>query len=73
MKNFEKSLEDIKIVLSIEPRHFGALSGQAQIYIELGEYEKAIKSLKKASKIHPIIRSNKLIPNLEKIIKEQSI
>jgi tetratricopeptide (TPR) repeat protein len=73
MKNFEKSLEDIRVVLSIEPRHFGALSGQAQIYIELKEYEKAIKSLKKANQIHPVSRGNKLIPSLEKIIKEQSI
>ena len=69
----ERSLEDIKIVLSIEPRHFGALSGQAQIYIELEEYEKAIDSLKKAQEIYPIIRTNNLILNLERLIKEQSI
>lgn len=73
MKNFEKSLQDIQVVLSIEPRHFGALSGQAQIYIELEEYEKAIKSLKKANQILPVIKGSKLIPSLEKIIKEQSI
>jgi tetratricopeptide (TPR) repeat protein len=73
MKEFKKSLDDIKIVLSIEPRHFGALSGQAQIYIELREYEKAINSLKKAKEIHPVIRGNKLILDLEKIIKEQSV
>ena len=73
MKDFKRSLEDIKIVLSIEPRHFGALSGQAQIYIELEEYEKAIDSLKKAQEIYPIIRTNNLILNLERLIKEQSI
>ena len=73
MKDFNKSLDDIKIVLRIEPRHFGALSGQAQIYIELEEYEKALDSLKKASKIYPVIRGNKLIPDLKKLIKKQSI
>ena len=73
MNNFKRSLQDIRVVLSLEPRHFGALSGQAQIYIELGEYEKAIKSLEKATQIYPVIKSNKIIPSLEKIIKEQSI
>jgi tetratricopeptide (TPR) repeat protein len=73
MKDFNKSLEDIEIVLKIEPRHFGALSGQAQIYIKLREYEKALDSLKKAGKINPINRGNTLIPDLEKLIKEQSI
>jgi tetratricopeptide (TPR) repeat protein len=73
MKDFKRSLEDIKIVLNIEPRHFGALSGQAKIYIELEEYEKAIDSLKKAQEIYPIIRTNNLILDLERLIKEQSI
>ena len=73
MNRFEKSLDDIKIVLSIEPRHFGALSGQAQIYIALKEYEKAIESLKNAQKINPIIKVNELILILEALIKKQSI
>ena len=73
MKDFKRSLEDIKIVLNIEPRHFGALSGQAQIYIEFEEYEKAIDSLKKAQEIYPVIKTNNLILDLERLIKEQSI
>ena len=73
MNRFHKSLDDIKIVLTIEPRHFGALSGQAQIYIALKEYEKAIESLKKAQKINPIIKGNELIIVLEALIKKQSI
>ena len=73
MKKFKKSLTDIKKVLLIEGRHFGALSGQAQIYIQLEEYELAIDSLKKARDIHPIIRGNNLIKELEEIIRNQSI
>jgi len=38
---YKKSLEDIEEVLSIEPRHFGALSGKATIYRELC-YDKGI-------------------------------
>ena len=43
MNDFTNSLNDIEKVLSIEPRHFGALSGQARIFIKLQKYEKAIK------------------------------
>ncbi len=73
MKRFEKSLTDINKVLLIEDRHFGALSGRAQIYIQLQKYELAIDSLKRARKIHPTIRSNDLIIELEELIKNQSI
>ena len=73
MKEYRKSLNDIDKVLALEPRHFGALSGRVQIFIELEEYEKAIKDLKKVKKIYPIIKSNSLIPELEKLVKRFSI
>ena len=73
MKEYQRSLNDIDIVLTLEPRHFGALTGRAQIFIELEEYEKAIKDLKKAKKIHPIIRTNSLIPKLEEFVKGFSV
>jgi len=73
MKKFEKSLTDIDKVLLIEKRHFGALSGQAQIYIQIQEYELAIDSLKKAREIHPAIRGKNLIIELQELIRNQSI
>ena len=73
MNQYSKSLNDIDRVLIIESRHFGALSGQARIFIKLGEYEKAIKSLKKALEFYPTFRSGELIPQIEKLIKEESI
>ena len=71
--DYEKSLEDIEIVLDLEPRHFGALSGRAQIYLSLKEYEKAVDDLRKAKSIYPLIKSGENIKLIEKIIKDQQI
>ena len=73
MNEFTNSLDDIDKVLSIEPRHFGALSGQARIFIKLQKYEKAIKSIEKALEFYPSFRSRELIPEIERLIKEESI
>ena len=73
MKKYKKSLYDIEKVLKIESRHFGALSGQARIFIKLQEYEKAIISLKRTLKFYPLFRSRELIPEIERLIKEESI
>ena len=74
MKQYESSLADIEITLVLEPRHFGALSGQALNYIELNLYEKAIKSYKAAQKIYPLLDSaKKMIPELQELINDQSI
>ena len=73
MNDLTGSLEDIKNVLIIEPRHFGALSGQARIFIKLQQYEEAINSLKKTLKFYPSFRSGDLILKIEKLIMEDSI
>ena len=73
MSQFTDSLNDIDKVLVIEPRHFGALSGQARIFIKLQEYEKAIKSIEEALRFYPAFRSRDLIPEIERLIKEESI
>ena len=74
MDQYQSSLDDIKITLALEPRHFGALSGQALNYIELNEYEKAIESYKTVQKIYPIMAgAKKMIPQLEELIKDQAV
>ena len=73
MNEFSNSLDDIDKVLSIEPRHFGALSGQARIFIKLQKYEKAIKSIERALDFYPSFKSGELIPEIERLIKEESI
>jgi len=73
MSQFTDSLDDIDKVLNLEPRHFGALSGQARIFIKLQKYEKAIKSIERALEYYPLFRSGKMIPEIERLIKEESI
>ena len=74
MNRYQSSLDDIQITLALEPRHFGAMSGQALNYIELQKYEKAIQSYKSAQKIYPLLDSaKKMIPELEELIKDQAI
>ena len=65
MKKFTNSLEDIEKVLSLEPRHFGALSGQARIFIKLQKYEDAIKFMEKRLLEIDQNKSNNLIWVLE--------
>ena len=74
MNRYQSSLDDIKITLTLEPRHFAALSGQALNYIELKQYEKAIQSYKAAEKIYPLLDSaKKMIPQLKELINDQAI
>jgi len=73
MSSFDQSLKDIDVVLNLEPRHFGALSGRAQILIRLEEYEEAINDLRKIRKIYPSITEDRLIKKLEKLIKGLNI
>ena len=74
MNQYQSSLDDIKITLTLEPRHFGALSGQALNYIELKQYEKAIQSYKEAQKIYPLLDSaTKMIPELQELINDTAI
>ena len=73
MSQFTNSLDDIDKVLNIEPRHFGALSGQARIFIKLQKYEKAINSIERALKFYPSFKSGEMIPEIKKLIREESI
>jgi len=73
MDQFKNSLDDIDKVLDIESRHFGALSGQARIFIKLQKYEKAIMSIERALEFYPLFKSRELIPEIEKLIREKTI
>ena len=74
MGKFKESQNDIKKVLKLEKRHFGALSGQGLVQTKLKNYNKAIESYKEVQKIYPSMQAPKvMIPRIKKLIKEQSI
>ena len=57
MKNFGKSMSDIDQTLQLEPRHFGALSGLAQIMAATGHKQSALEAWQKVLAIYPMMRS----------------
>jgi len=74
MGRYQDSLNDIDEVLKRESRHFGAISGQGLVQIQLGNYEEAIKSYQVVQKIYPTIEAaNIMIPQLLELIKDESI
>lgn len=52
--NYEMALENFRISLLLDPRHYNALYGLGMIYINLGDYEKADYHFRKAISINPI-------------------
>src|SRR6187455_879973 len=52
MSNYSKSMSDIDHTLSLEPRHFGALSGMAQILKATGKKEMALKAYHRVLEIY---------------------
>ena len=71
---YEASQDDIDIVLKLEKRHFGALSGQGLVQTELKNYEKALEGYTEALKIYPLMEAAQtMIPFLKEKIKGDSI
>jgi len=71
MGDFEKSMQDIKITLALEPRHFGAISGLGLIFDVLERPELALKAFRRVKEIYPLSQSAKrFIRKLNKTIPE---
>ncbi|NNE80484.1 MAG: tetratricopeptide repeat protein [Silicimonas sp.] len=71
---FGLSLSDIQTALSLNPRHFGALSGLALILEELGRPEDALDAWREVQALHPQrdgLRDS--IQRLEREVEGQSL
>jgi tetratricopeptide (TPR) repeat protein len=62
-KEFGQSLEDIRQVLKLEPRHFGAMSGLGMILQEFGDEKHALDVFRRALEINPHL------PKIDEMIK----
>lgn len=66
MGNLDLSLADCARVLELEPRHFGALSGRALIYLTQGKRALALKDMTAALAIHPFLSERRYFPELDR-------
>lgn len=64
INDFAASLADIEKALEYEPRHFGALSGRALIYLQEGKRALAVKDMAAALELHPFLSERQLFPEL---------
>ena len=72
-KDYQESIQYIKLTLKKEPRHFGAISGLVQIYINLGKFDDALKNINYVSRIHPFIEIKKIKPLLLKRLNKREL
>lgn len=70
MNDIDGAMRDIRQALTLEPRHFGALSGLGMIYDKMDNRKAALAAFGKALDIHPFIESlrdyvDKMRPEIE--------
>lgn len=71
---FGPSVADIARVLTLNPRHFGALSGLALILEETGKPEKALEVYRAALAIHPHLQgATEAVERLQKAAEGQEL
>ena len=53
--NYGRAIQDIEQTLALEPRHFGALGGLAQILMEIGDKKGALEAYRRVLAIYPLM------------------
>ena len=73
LNDLDGSLKDIKTVLELQPRHFGAISGSGMIYFKKKKYQTALRFYKILNIIDPMNNESKqFIKLLNKLIIENT-
>lgn len=68
------SMKDIKQTLTLEPRHFGAISGMGQIFMRQNKLQEARKAFQKALDINPHLSGARMnIMQINKMLSENSV
>ena len=74
LDRFSASIADIEHVLTLEPRHFGAISGLAMCNEKLGRTQQALDALRRAQTIDPRLHDiDRSIDALKKQLERESI
>lgn len=60
LRQFEKSAEDVRQTLLLEPRHFGATAGLGLIFLSLNYPQSAMEAFEKALEINPHLTGPKM-------------
>lgn len=61
-QNYDEAKIDLEIVLTLEPKHFGALSGLYHILLIQNKRDEALSMLRRAVEIHPWLKERSLLP-----------
>lgn len=74
MGDLDRSIADIRQVLLLEPRHFGAISGLGLIEIAKGDLKGAIEAYRKVIEIYPMNATAKeSIDRLEQAVEGEPL
>lgn len=74
MDRNDQSMEDIRHTLSLEPRHFGAISGMGLIFMESGDNADALEAFEQVLKINPNARGAQVrVEQLRAIMQKDAI
>ena len=67
-KDYGRSIADIRQVLKLEPRHFGALTGLGLILQDIGDDKQALEVYRRALAVYPRIER---VPDIVKSLEEK--
>ncbi len=67
-KDYGRSIADIRQVLKLEPRHFGALTGLGLILQDIGDDKQALEVYRRALAVYPRIER---VPEIVKTLEEK--
>jgi tetratricopeptide (TPR) repeat protein len=74
LNEHEQSLSDIEMVLTLEPRHFGALAGRGMIHAQAGRWKEALDAYNQALRFNPFLKERaQIIPELERRAGEKPL
>ena len=62
MGRLDRALAAVEATLAREPKHFGALAGQALIFMRQDHIRRARRSLERAVTIHPWLKERAMLP-----------